>query len=258
MSMEKENGVVEIDLKRLMMALGRRAWIILLTGVLAGALAFGYAWFLVAPTYRATTQLYVNNNYAGSTSGVSSSQIAAALNLADTYMVILKSRSVLEEVTRQTGLPYTYEQMRKMVSAAAVNNTEVFEVEVISTNSQHAYQIASKIAEVMPTRIAEVIKGSSVGVVDYAMEDPEPVGPSYFRYTVIGALSGILLCGIFAVMADMTDTSIKSEDYLAQIYGDLPLLAVIPGAQSNKKGYYKGYYASPQKRPTTGKSGGAK
>lgn len=257
MSMEKENGVVEIDLKRLLMAVGRRAWIILLTGVLIGAMAFGYAWFFVSPTYRASTQLYVNNNYAGSSS-VSSSQIAAALNLADTYMVILKSRSVLEEVAKQTGLPYTYEQMKKMVSAASVNNTEVFEVEVISTNSQHAYQIASKIAEIMPGRIAEVIKGSSVGVVDYAVEDARPVGPSYSRYAIIGALAGILLCGAFVVMSDMMDTSIKSEDYLAQAYGDLPLLAVIPGAQSNKKGYYKGYYASPQKRPTTGKSGGAK
>ena len=257
MDNNENRETIEIDIKQLLMALWSRRWVILLTGVLFAAMLFGYAWLFVAPTYSASAQLYVNNNYSDSSS-VSSSQIVAAQNLADTYMVILESRSVLTEVIKQTGLPYTYREIKEMVSAAAVNGTEIFEVEVVCTNSQHAVQIANTLVDILPGRIAKVIEGSSVGVVDYAVENQTPIGPSYQRYAIIGALLGILISAAVVVVADLLDTSINSEDYLTQVYGDVPLLAVIPGAQNPKTGYYRGYYESEQKRQPTKKSGGAK
>jgi hypothetical protein len=56
-----------------------------------------------------------------------------------------------------------------------------------------------------------------------------------------------LLAAGVVVVAELMDTTINSEEYLAQVYKGYPLLAVVPGAQSSKtgyKGYYKGYYAS--------------
>lgn len=257
MEMNKTNDSVEIDLKRVVWVLWHKAWIILLVGVLTALLAFGYARFFIAPTYSANARLYVNNNYSGSNS-VSSSQIVAAQSLADTYMVILESRSVLVEVIEESGLPYTYDELEKMISTATVNNTEVFEVKVTCTDSEHAAKIANTIVDIVPDKIAEVIAGSSVGVVDYAVANDTPVAPNGKRYAVIGALLGVLISAVAVVCADLLDTGIKSEDYLAQAYGDLPLLAVIPGAHSTKFGYYKGYYAAePSRQPTT-KRGGAK
>ena len=254
---EKEG--VEIDLKRLFLVLLQRAWLIGLVGVLCAALAFCYAWFFVTPTYSASTQLYVNNNYVDSP-GFSSSQLMAAQDLAETYMVILESRNVLDVVASRTNLGYTYRQLKSMISASAVNETEVFQVTVTGYDYQHVAIIANAIAQVLPDKIAAVVEGSSVRVVDYAVENPSPVGPSYSRYLLLGAVVGIVLSAAAVVLLDITDTTIISEDHLSQVYGKYPLLAVIPDSENSRaggKGYYKGNYESVQKTPPAGKQGGA-
>ena len=257
MEKKEKRDSIEIDLKRLLIVLWRRLWIIVLVGAVLGTAAFSYAWFGIVPTYSASIQLYVNNNYVGSP-GFSSSQITAAQDLADTYMVILESRSVLEDVVEKTGLSYSYGQLKAMVTSASVNETEVFKVVVTSTNYKHAAQIANAIADILPEKISAVVEGSSVRVVDYAVENPNQVGPDYEKYALYGVAAGCLVTAAIFVIAELMNTSITSEDYLSQAYGEFPLLAVIPGTQSQKNGYYKGYYESKEKRRPAKKSGGVK
>lgn len=256
--MEKNENleVVEINLKRIFYVLWRRLWAILLVGALFGAIALSYALFFITPTYSAKAQLYVNNNYVGSP-GFSSSQISAAQSLADTYMVIMVSHNVLDDVAQRTGLGYTYSQIRKMISAAAINETEVFEVRVTCTNYQHAAIIANAIADVLPDKIAAVVDGSSVRVVDRAIENPNPVGPNHEKYLMLGFAFGALISAMIIVVADIFDKSISSEEYLRQAYSNVPLLAVIPANEGDKAGYQKGYYESSQKRREAKRSGGA-
>jgi len=255
---EKEG--IEIDLKRLLFVLWHRIWIIGLVGALCAVIAFCYAWFFITPTYSASAQMYVNNNYVDSP-GFSSSQLMAAQDLAETYMVILESRTVLDVVAQKTNLGYTYPQLKSMVRAASVNETEVFEVTVVGADYRHVTLIANAIAEVLPDKIAAVVEGSSVRVVDYAVENPNPVGPSYRRYFLLGAIVGMLLAAAVVIVSDILDTTINSEDYLGQVYNKYPLLAVIPDSENSKasygKGYYRGNYESEQKPRSAGKQGGA-
>jgi capsular polysaccharide biosynthesis protein len=250
----EEQGV---DLLKMFQALWGRVWLIVGVAVLVAALVLGYTVFFIAPTYSAKVQLYVNNSFEGNNSGISSSQVAAAQALADTYVVILGSRNVLDDVAEKTGLDYSYLELKDMITGKAVNKTEVIEVTVTCEDYKHAAQIANAIAEVMPEKIAAVVQGSSVRVVDYAVEDSEPVGPSYIISLAIGALLGILITCAWIIIAELTDTSIQSEEYLSETYRDIPLLAVIPGAEvvrSGSKGYYE---ASPAGR-TVNKKEGAK
>ena len=248
---KKDKEGVEIDLKRLFLAVLSRWWIILLATIVCGTAAFCYAWFSMTPVYASNVKLYVNNNYVDSP-GYSSAQITAAKDLAATYMVILESRSVLDEVSLKTGGKYSYGQLKSMVSATAINETEVFQVQVTCTDYKDACVVANYVAEVLPAKITEIVEGSSVRVIDFAVENPSPVGPSYEKYLLLGAAAGMVLSVALVIVVDLTDTSIKSEDYLIQAYGKFPLLAVIPDSQSSgsayKKGYYRGYYESEQQR----------
>lgn len=251
----KEKEGIEIDLKRLFSALLYRWWIILLAMILCGTATFCYAWFGVTPVYSSSVKLYVNNNYVDSP-GYSSAQILAAKDLAATYMVILESRNVLDVVSDRTNGYYSYSQLKSMVSATAINETEVFQVTVTGASYKDVAIIANHIADVLPEKITAIVEGSSVRVVDYAVENPNPVGPNYEKYALLGAAIGLVLSMGVIILADVTDTRIKSEEYLIQVYGKFPLLAVIPGAESSsgygKKGYYRGYsygyYESEKKR----------
>lgn len=256
MEKNERQDIIEIDLKRLLTVLWRKAWIILLVSVLMAALFYGYARISITQTYAATARLYVNNNYVDSP-GFSSSQITAAQDLANTYMVIMESRNVLEEVQEQTNLDYTYSQLKNMISAYAVEKTEIFEVKVTCADYRHAALIANAVADVLPDKIATVVEGSSVRIVDYAVENPNPVGPNYRSALLLGAAVGAALCAAVISILELFDTTIYSEEYITQTYGDLPLLTVIPGVGSTRGGYYKGYYEKPHKKESSSKKGGA-
>ena len=257
--MNDNRGNIEIDVKQLFENLVRRAWLILLVGALLGALAFGYAAFAIKPMYASSVQMYVNNTYGPDTSGFSSSQLQAAQRLAATYMVILDSRDVLADIAKESGLGYSASQLRGMIKASAVNETEIFRVQVVCENYIHAAQIARAVAKVLPERIAYYVEGSSVVVVEHAVENPNPISPNVKNYTMMGVLVGCAGTMLIILAVSLMDTTIKSEEYLTQTYEAWPLLAVIPDAENPKGGSgYRGYYETHSKTPPLDMKGGAK
>ena len=88
-------------------------------------------------------------------------------------------------------------------------------------------------------------------VVDRAEDRAQQVGPAQKKYVLIGAAIGAFLAAAILVVLELIDTTIHSEEYLDVTYRDVPLLAVVPGAEGSKgkgyKGYYKGYYAAEKK-----------
>ncbi|MFH7445355.1 hypothetical protein RA265_30460, partial [Pseudomonas syringae pv. tagetis] len=76
-----------------------------------------------------------------------------------------------------------YETVSDMIEAGAVNSTEVFEIQVTSADPEEAERIANCIAELLPGRISEIVEGSSVKIVDYAIVPSHKSSPSISRYT---------------------------------------------------------------------------
>ena len=239
-----------IDLRELISVLLHRVWLIVLVALLVGAIAFGYTYFLIEPQYQASVLLYVNNSdiSLGSTSfKISNADLTAAQNLVDTYVVILRSRTAINEIIEEAGVDYDYEEMKEMISAAAVNSTEIFEVVVTSTSAVEAELIANTIANVLPDKIADIVAGSDVRIVDYAVVPSHRYSPSYTRNTAIGILLGAVLCAGILILAHIFNENIRSEDYLTQTYPDIPLLSVIPDmnvAKQRSGGYYGAYETS--------------
>ena len=154
---------------------------IVVCGIICAALAFSYTVFMVTPLYQANCLIYVNNSSfsVGSSSfSISSADISASQSLVDKYIVILKSRATLNEVIEEAGLNMSYGQLSGMVSAAAVNETEIFRVTVTSPDPEEAKLIANTIAEVLPVKVSDIIDGSSVRVVDYAVKPSVKSSPS--------------------------------------------------------------------------------
>lgn len=220
----------EIDLLKLAKALWRKAWAIILAAVLFGAVAFAYNSYYVMPTYQASALMYVNNSSIsiGSTSvSISSGELSAAKSLVDTYLVILNTRTTLEKVIAEAKIPYSYEDLREMVTAGAVNNTEIFRITVTSTNPKEAEHIANTIAEVLPDKISDVVDGSSVRVVEYAVVPARKSTPNVTKNTMLAMAVGVVIACAIIILRELFDDLIRDEDYLTQNY-ETPILAVIP------------------------------
>lgn len=237
------NEELEIDLLRLIRALWKRAVAVVLVTVLFAVAFFGYTAAFVKPLYKAKALMYVNSNsvsLGGTKVSISQSELTAAKTLVDTYIVIMKTRTTLEEVIERAELPYSYGQLQGMIEASDVNGTEVFSVEVTSTNPREAALIANAIAEILPSKISAIVEGSSARIVDYAVVPAEKDSPSLMKNAVIGAALGFVLsCGVVIVL-ELLDDKIHDSDYLIQTY-DIPVLAVIPDLLSakNSNSYYR-------------------
>ena len=194
--MNEEKDYMEFDIIQMLTAVLHRWWIILIASFVCAGAMFGYTKFLVTPMYTSNILMYVNNSSSvsiGSQSfGLSASDLSAAKTLVDTYCIILDSRLTLEEVLKEGNLDMSYDQLRNSISAQAVNETEVFSVKVTDSDPQRACLIANTIAKVLPEKIPNVVEGSSVKTVDYAVVGVK-VSPSVIKDTVIGAVVGIVL-----------------------------------------------------------------
>lgn len=241
--MNNSDKIMEVDLLRLLKAMWHKAWVIILAAVIFGVAALGITAAFVTPKYKARALMYVNSNSisVGSTKvSISEAELSAAQSLVDTYIVILNTRSTLNEVIEQTNVDYTYEELSKMISAASVNSTEVFYIEVTSTEPKEAELLANTIAQVLPEKISSVVEGSSARIVDYAVEPSKKASPNLLLNTLICMLLGGVLacCGVIA--AELMDKQIHDSDYLIQAY-DIPVLAVIPDlfAEKSANDYYQ-------------------
>ena len=250
-----------IDLLELAKAIWKNILIIALVAVLLGSAAFGVSAFLIEPTYQAMASMYVNNSSfsLGQTSfSISTSELSASNSLVSVYIYILESRTTMEDVIKEAGLSYTPTELGEMVEAEGVSNTGAFEITVTSTDPAEAELIANTIAKLLPDRIAEIVDGSSVRIVDYAIIPAHRSGPSLVKNTAMGILAGGFLAAAVVVVNflfnDKSREMIQCADDLREMYPDVQVLSMIPDMrQSEKKnGYYSDYYYAPAKSKQKG------
>ena len=133
-----------------------------------------------------------------------------------------------------SGLEITSDDLRGMLAASAVGETEMFTVSVIAPDPQMAADLANVIAEVAPAEINKIIPGSTAKVVDYARIPKGRHSPSYTTNTIIGFLIGGILASVFVAVQQVMDNRIVKKEDLEQICG-VPVLGVIPEISMDPK-----------------------
>lgn len=235
-----------IDLLHIVKFLWQKIWVVLLAAIIAATAGFSIAAFLIKPTYSSTIMLYVNNSSfsLGNTSfSISSSEITAAQSLVKTYGEILDNRTTLERVIDKAKVDYTARDLSEMIESGSSNDTEIMYVKVTTNDPYEAAKIANCIAEVLPVRIAEIIDGASMEVVDSAVPNTQKVAPSITKYTAVGLALGALLSIVVIAIIAMMDDRIHDEDYIIETY-DYPILAKIPDLVNTEGKKYSYYYES--------------
>lgn len=244
----ERNDGMEIDIKRLFSAVKRRIWAVVLSTVMATVIAFLGTFFLITPKYEATVMFYVNNNslsVGDASFSITSSDITASKSLVDSYIVILQTRETLNDVIDYAGVNLTFSELTKMITAEAVNSTEIFQVVVTSTDPIEAEKVADAIAYILPKRISSIIEGTSAKIVDPAVTPTKPSSPSYPVNTIIGFLLGMVGSISVIVLYEIFDITIRTEEDIAMI-SKLPILAAVPDMTAPSKGGY--YYANGRKQ----------
>ena len=240
----ENNTEIEIDLGRLFGALVKRAWLIGAVALLCAVLTLVSTVLFIAPKYESSAMFYVNNSSLSLGDvdfSISSSDISASKSLVKTYIVILNTRETLNDVIDYAGVDLTYAEVKSMISAEAVDSTEIFHVTVTSEDPVEAEKIADAVAYILPKRISTVIQGTSAAVVDSAVLPADASSPNYTKNTMIGFVLGLVLMAAVIVVKELLDNSIREEEDITQICNH-PILAAVPDMEEPVKGgAYYGY-----------------
>jgi len=257
----EKNEDVEIDLQRLFGAVLHKIWLIILAAVVCAVVTVLVTVYFITPQYESSAMFYVNNNSLslGDTSfSIESGDITAAKSLVDSYIVILNTPTTLKEVIDYADVERNHMELARMITAEAVNDTEIFQVVVTSPDPVEAEKLASAISHILPARIRNIIEGTSARIVDTAVLPTKPSSPNYTTNTLIGFLVGFVLMVIIVVLQEAFDVTIRTEEDMLQACKH-PVLASVPdmGAPSKGSYYYYGYGGkrrSTQKKPPSGHS----
>ena len=249
--MEEQKGL-EFDLKHIVKLLLGKLWLIATVSVLCAAMLFAYVAYFVADTYTVTAQMWISNVVDAPNIeqvGMTSSDVIAATSLVDTYSVILKNDYSIKQILAETGLAGTYSaaQLKSMITAYAVNESLILEIQVTSPDPQHSQEIANQATKILKEYDLRGASATPLHQVETKSLDASDSKGTVAK-ALLGFLLGAVMTSLVLIFLDMRRDTIHSDDWLKEKYGEsIPVLAIIPdvngsGFKNGKRKKY-GYYA---------------
>lgn len=214
-----------IDLVDLFMTLVDK-WHIILLCLLAGAvLVNAFAFFGIKPTYTSTAKMYIVS--ASDNSVVNLSDLNIGQSLTSDYEVLMKSYPVLDQVIEELNLDMTTKELANLITINTPANTRILEVTCTYTDRELARDIANAMVEVSIDYLPKTMSTDEPNVAQVARLAEKKTGPSYGKFTIIGALLGAILACAFFIVRYLMDDVVRTSDDLERYFGVTPL-AVVP------------------------------
>ena len=229
--MENREDIIEIDLQELFGIVLHHLWLIILSGIVTGTIGFCVSFFLLTPQYESTTKIYILTRQNSNT--VTYSDMQLGTQLTKDYTELIKTRDVLERVIINCGLQESYEKFTDRVKVSAISDTRIVSITVRDADPAVAQQLAGEICKAAAEHIKNVTDIEAVNVAEEANLPLRPADPSIPKWTVIGALLGMLLAGGIVVLRFLLDDTVKTSEDVERYLG-LSTLAMIPVIDEEK------------------------
>lgn len=221
---------MEISLEEIWEVVKKNWKLMVICTVVAAVLGFLVNQFLLAPTYTASSRLYIMNttqanNY--NTDGeqiVSTTDLSSSLMLSKDYIEILKSDRVTKAAAQRMGLLNLggYD-----ISVSAATDTRMIKIVVTGTDQKGVAKLANILTEEFTACVQQIIHMDNVTVIDTATVPAGPSGPAKVKNTMLCAMAGLMIALAISFLRYFLDTTIKSSDDIER-YLNLPVLAKIP------------------------------
>ena len=223
----------ELDLKELISIFWNKKVHIVLIVAIFMVIGIIYTMAFVTPKYQSSTTLLlakVSNTTGTQTQDIdtiTTTEITLNSKLVSTYSELVKSKNVIRTVRANLVINADEEEIRQGVNVSSVKDTELIEITVTNKDAIYAAKIANEIAKVFTDKIKEYYNISNVYVVDEAEVTNTPSNVNHTRDIVIFIFVGLVVAVLYVLIANMLDTTIKSQEDVERVF-KVPVLAAIP------------------------------
>ena len=231
--MMKEQEKFEIDVFQLVKVLWKRKFLIVLTAIIAGLVAFAYSSFVIKPQYTSTTRIYVVNRNQADKPGLTNQDLQAGTYLVKDYREIILSQDVLEKVVADQSLTIDAKTLGKKVSVTVPADTRIVSISVRDGKPEEASRIANALREVAAQKIISVTRVSDVTTLEEARPATSPSSPNIRRNTMMAIIAGIGFITVIVLLVELLDDRVKRPEDIEEVM-HLSLLGVIPNLEKLK------------------------
>ena len=221
----KEEDEMTIDLVELFRNVFKNIKLIIFLIVLFGAVGFGYTKFMIAPTYTASTSIYLTPQVNESGSLDYNSQMSNS-KLVSNVVNLLTQNNIMSEVAKNIGLE-SADQVRNAITVENESNTEVITITVKTTDPKLSKQIANNTVTTFISRMQKNLNVRNIEIVDKAKLSYIPSGPNVGKNAALSAVGGLVLGIVYTVLQMLFDNRLRNKED-AEKYLGYPVFCVIP------------------------------
>ena len=228
-----EQDEYEIDLLQVLEIIKQKFWLFFAICLVFCSAAFCITKFLMKEEFTAEAKMIIvqKSDATASQQQYTYSDVQLSQKLASTYSQIIMSEAISDEVINKMNLYELYEidseAYSKIVKVKSADNTEVINVTVTTNNPKLSADIANEIISVFERKIYDIMQIENVTTLTEAKIPQKKSGPSTTKNVAIGGLIGLVICGIITLISLFTDTKVKTEEEVKQIF-NYPIIGSIP------------------------------
>ena len=229
--MEYRNREDEIDLKELFFALKKKAWMIIVAGLLTGCIAAGWSKFLMTPMYSSTSSVLVLSK---ETTLTSLADLQLGSQLANDYKVLINSRPVLEDVIENLELSMGYKELKAAITVENPTDTRILNLTVSNPDPILACEIVDELAKVSSAFIGDKMEVTPPKVIETGEVALYPNSPNIKKNALMGVLAGVVVSAGIIIVLNMINDTVQTEEDIAR-YLNLSTFAVVPDKAQEKR-----------------------
>lgn len=252
--MQEEQNENTIDLTQLLRLCRRHIWALILWSVGLALVGWGIANFIISPKYTSSAQILVNQKANKNDPNAAYATQQANMQLVTTYKDIVTSHVILKDasdrlanpvrvvkkaqpakyrttedgrrvlvkkaqpaVIERDGKSYsvTASQLAKSVSVATQQQSQVFAISAKANTPEKAKAEANAVAKAFRDQIPDIMNINNVTIVAPATDGVQS-SPNVKLFTLAGFVIGLVLTFAVILIREMTNTTVRDDNYLIQ------------------------------------------
>ena len=241
----------QLSIQKILGILLHRLPMIILSGVLMALIFFVYTSLAIQPVYSASSMIYIQNygkqqdtddkeatsatdptssSSASDSSKQSNNEVAQKIFNSDISGSSALASTCVTLFQNSNDITQYYDGCD--VSMEVTNNSFYITITANGTDPKKCANVANIVAEKCDGVFRKYFSYGRTGIIREAYDPVTPISPNKTRNTIIGALVGLVLaCGL-AVLLELIDTTLKSDDDLSAMY-KIPVFAEIPDFENS-------------------------
>lgn len=231
METTRANDEIEIDIRELFFALRSKIVVIILAGIIGATAAGLWSSFCIKPLYTTATKLYIISRTSISTT---ISDLQLGTQLTKDYMILVKSRPVVEQVIENLGLEMSYEGLAGAISLENEADTRILTIKIANPDPYLAKEIVDEFAKVSAIQISKIMDVQKPTIVEEGHIEKVPSSPNVKKNTMLGGLLGLFIAAGIVILLYILDDTIKNTEDIEKYLG-MNTLGMIPIEEGSLK-----------------------